>query len=149
MSSDAQIADAVAAAHPTPMEPLLRLVNKLQEACALAGDVADTDASGKASKLPSLWETLPQIVVVGGQSSGKSSVLESIVGRDFLPRGAGICTRRPLVLQLHGAHPLPERISASVLCDLCDVPADELAWCEGILADVAVQALADQQGKSC
>ena len=51
-------------------------------------------------------------------------------------------------LQLHGAHPLPERISASVLCDLCDVPADELAGCEGILADVAVQALADQ-GKSC
>jgi GTPase SAR1 family protein len=114
MSSDAQIADAVAAAHPTPMEPLLRLVNKLQEACALAGDVADTDASGKASKLPSLWETLPQIVVVGGQSSGKSSVLESIVGRDFLPRGAGICTRRPLVLQLHGA-PASEVASARFL----------------------------------
>ena len=31
----------------------------------------------------------------------KSSVLESIVGRDFLPRSAGICTRRPLVLQLY------------------------------------------------
>ena len=114
MSSETQIADAVAAAHPTPMEPLLRLVNKLQEACALAGDVADSDASGKASKLPSLWETLPQIVVVGGQSSGKSSVLESIVGRDFLPRGAGICTRRPLVLQLHGA-PASEVASARFL----------------------------------
>ncbi|GJU44936.1 dynamin-related protein 1E-like protein [Tanacetum coccineum] len=35
------------------------------------------------------------------QSSGKSSVLESILGRDFLPRGFGIVTRRPLVLQLH------------------------------------------------
>ncbi|GKY95117.1 dynein heavy chain [Mayamaea pseudoterrestris] len=43
---------------------------------------------------------LPQIVVVGGQSSGKSSVLESIVGRSFLPRGTGIVTRRPLILQL-------------------------------------------------
>jgi len=43
---------------------------------------------------------LPQIVVVGSQSSGKSSVLENIVGRDFLPRGSGIVTRRPLVLQL-------------------------------------------------
>lgn len=31
------------------------------------------------------------------QSSGKSSVLENIVGRDFLPRGQGIVTRRPLV----------------------------------------------------
>ena len=39
-------------------------------------------------------------VVVGSQSSGKSSVLENIVGRDFLPRGSGIVTRRPLVLQL-------------------------------------------------
>jgi replication fork clamp-binding protein CrfC len=43
---------------------------------------------------------LPQIAVVGGQSAGKSSVLESFVGRDFLPRGNGIVTRRPLVLQL-------------------------------------------------
>jgi dynamin 1-like protein len=43
---------------------------------------------------------LPQITVVGSQSSGKSSVLENIVGRDFLPRGSGIVTRRPLVLQL-------------------------------------------------
>ena len=43
---------------------------------------------------------MPQIVVVGGQSTGKSSVLESIVGRDFLPRGSGIVTRCPLILQL-------------------------------------------------
>ncbi|KAF1997042.1 V-type ATPase [Amniculicola lignicola CBS 123094] len=43
---------------------------------------------------------LPQIAVVGSQSSGKSSVLENIVGRDFLPRGTGIVTRRPLILQL-------------------------------------------------
>ena len=44
---------------------------------------------------------LPQIVVIGSQSSGKSSVLENVVGRDFLPRGTGIVTRRPLVLQLY------------------------------------------------
>merc|ERR1711971_506237 len=31
---------------------------------------------------------------------GKSSVLENFVGRDFLPRGSGIVTRRPLILQL-------------------------------------------------
>ena len=43
---------------------------------------------------------LPQIVVVGAQSSGKSSVLENLVGRDFLPRGAGIVTRVPLIMQL-------------------------------------------------
>ena len=38
--------------------------------------------------------------MLGSQSSGKSSVLENIVGRDFLPRGTGIVTRRPLILQL-------------------------------------------------
>jgi dynamin 1-like protein len=43
---------------------------------------------------------LPQIAVVGSQSSGKSSVLEALVGRDFLPRGSNIVTRRPLILQL-------------------------------------------------
>ncbi|KAG9048589.1 vacuolar protein sorting-associated protein 1 [Tulasnella sp. UAMH 9824] len=42
------------------------------------------------------------MVTLGGprRCSGKSSVLENIVGRDFLPRGSGIVTRRPLVLQL-------------------------------------------------
>jgi len=44
-------------------------------------------------------------------------------------------------LQLYGADPLPEKISAHVLCDLCDVSADDLARCEGILADLAVRAL--------
>ena len=39
--------------------------------------------------------------MVGGQSAGKSSVLETIVGLDFLPRGDGVCTRRPLELRLN------------------------------------------------
>ncbi len=38
---------------------------------------------------------------MGGQSAGKSSVLESIVGLDFLPRGDGVVTRRPLELRLN------------------------------------------------
>ena len=50
---------------------------------------------------------LPQVAVVGSQSSGKSSVLEALVGRDFLPRGPEICTRRPLLLQLVQYAPLP------------------------------------------
>ncbi|KAK1322538.1 hypothetical protein QJS10_CPA03g00875 [Acorus calamus] len=77
------------------MENLITLVNKLQRACTALGD------HGEESALPTLWDSLPSIAVVGGQSSGKSSVLESIVGKDFLPRGSGIVTRRPLVLQLH------------------------------------------------
>ncbi|KAF8379708.1 hypothetical protein HHK36_029153 [Tetracentron sinense] len=76
------------------MENLISLVNKIQRACTALGD------HGEGSSLPTLWDSLPSIAVVGGQSSGKSSVLESIVGKDFLPRGSGIVTRRPLVLQL-------------------------------------------------
>ncbi|KAG0555997.1 hypothetical protein KC19_11G019000 [Ceratodon purpureus] len=74
---------------------LIGLVNRIQRVCTALGDYGGGDA------VASLWESLPTVAVVGGQSSGKSSVLESIVGRDFLPRGSGIVTRRPLVLQLH------------------------------------------------
>lgn len=77
------------------MEGLISLVNRIQRACTALGDYGGDKA------LPTLWEALPSVAVVGGQSSGKSSVLESIVGRDFLPRGSGIVTRRPLVLQLY------------------------------------------------
>ncbi|KAH8104289.1 dynamin protein dnm1 [Phellopilus nigrolimitatus] len=63
---------------------LISLVNKLQDTFSNLGGELD----------------MPQIAVVGSQSAGKSSVLETIVGRDFLPRGSGIVTRRPLVLQL-------------------------------------------------
>ncbi|KAM1846700.1 hypothetical protein ACFX14_011070 [Malus domestica] len=75
------------------LESLIGLVNRIQRACTVLGDHGGEGMS--------LWEALPTVAVVGGQSSGKSSVLESVVGRDFLPRGSGIVTRRPLVLQLH------------------------------------------------
>ena len=39
--------------------------------------------------------------MLGSQSVGKSSVLESIMGKDFLPRGKGIVTRRPIEIQLN------------------------------------------------
>ncbi|KAJ6729997.1 DYNAMIN [Salix viminalis] len=78
------------------MESLIGLVNRIQRACTVLGDYGGDD-----NAFSSLWEALPSVAVVGGQSSGKSSVLESIVGRDFLPRGSGIVTRRPLVLQLN------------------------------------------------
>lgn len=67
------------------LQDLIPVVNKLHD-IATATNVADLD--------------LPILAVVGSQSCGKSSVLENIVGRDFLPRGTGIVTRRPLILQL-------------------------------------------------
>lgn len=56
---------------------------------------------------PDVRLDLPQVAVVGSQSSGKSSVLEALVGRDFLPRGSNIVTRRPLILQLVKSAPAP------------------------------------------
>jgi dynamin 1-like protein len=69
------------------MDQLIPIASKLQDVLGAVGQNTTLD--------------LPQIVVVGGQSSGKSSVLEGIVGRSFLPRGHGIVTRRPLILQLY------------------------------------------------
>jgi hypothetical protein len=43
---------------------------------------------------------LPKIVVVGTQSSGKSSLLNSLIGIDVLPVGKSMTTRTPLHLEL-------------------------------------------------
>ncbi|CAI6346166.1 unnamed protein product [Macrosiphum euphorbiae] len=69
------------------MESLIQAINKLQDVFAVV-------------KVKEHSIDLPQIVVVGSQSSGKSSVLESLVGKSFLPRGTGIVTRAPLILQM-------------------------------------------------
>uniref|UniRef100_A0A0E0KPN5 Dynamin-type G domain-containing protein n=1 Tax=Oryza punctata TaxID=4537 RepID=A0A0E0KPN5_ORYPU len=90
---------AVAAAVEAPAtvgQAVIPLVNRLQDI------VARLDGGGGGAGLE-----LPQVAAIGGQSSGKSSVLEALVGRDFLPRGPDICTRRPLVLQLV-RHPATE-----------------------------------------
>ncbi|XP_038635968.1 dynamin-1-like protein isoform X2 [Scyliorhinus canicula] len=89
------------------MEALIPVINKLQEVFNTVGaDIIQ----------------LPQIVVVGTQSSGKSSVLESLVGRDLLPRGTGIVTRRPLILQLVNISPEEQRKAAG---DDDGIDADE------------------------
>ncbi|CAI5528730.1 unnamed protein product [Closterium sp. Naga37s-1] len=67
-------------------DSVIPVVNKLQDIFSQLGSSSAID--------------LPQVAVVGSQSSGKSSVLESLVGKDFLPRGSDVVTRRPLVLQL-------------------------------------------------
>ena len=58
------------------MKELIQTINQLHDVFTLSGQ--------------NLGLELPQIAVVGGQSAGKSSVLENFVGQDFLPRGNGI-----------------------------------------------------------
>ncbi|PPR90701.1 hypothetical protein GOBAR_AA29990 [Gossypium barbadense] len=87
MAEEAAVASTPPQSSAAPLgSSVIPLVNKLQDIFAKLGSQSTIE--------------LPQVAVVGSQSSGKSSVLESLVGRDFLPRGSDICTRRPLVLQL-------------------------------------------------
>lgn len=83
------------------MERLIPVINQLQDVFSTVGE-------------RELLQ-LPQIVVVGAQSSGKSSVLENLVGRDFLPRGSGIVTRVPLVMQLNHVQEPADRQGSSGL----------------------------------
>ena len=45
------------------------------------------------------WQP-PQVVVVGEESSGKSSVLERLMMTPLLPRAENICTRLPIHVRL-------------------------------------------------
>ncbi|KAF8556933.1 hypothetical protein OG21DRAFT_1436201 [Imleria badia] len=99
-------------------QEIVSVVNKLQDVFSTVG------SSGSQIDLP-------QICVLGSQSSGKSSVLENIVGRDFLPRGTGIVTRRPLVLQLihrPATPPQPNGLSSQLAGT--DQQANEAEWGE-------------------
>jgi len=57
-----------------------------------------------ANKLSSLYSNksikIPQLVVVGTQSAGKSSVLNAITQMDILPTGKNMVTRTPIKLEL-------------------------------------------------
>lgn len=76
------------------MEELIPLVNRLQDAFASIGVISSLD--------------LPQIAVVGGQSAGKSSVLENFVGKWVQCACVCRCLRIP--------ERIPERILAVAVC---------------------------------
>ncbi|KAE8056222.1 hypothetical protein FH972_013012 [Carpinus fangiana] len=102
MGEEARTVDDLLGTNPrTPAPPptigssVIPIVNKLQDIL--------TPVRGQLAQI-----SLPQVAVVGSQSSGKSSVLEALVGRDFLPRGCDICTRRPLVLMLENCPRRPD-----------------------------------------
>ncbi|KAK9459670.1 uncharacterized protein V1516DRAFT_628072 [Lipomyces oligophaga] len=75
---------------------MMVLTRKMIEIRNILQEIASSD--GRSSSLSRLQ--LPSIVVIGSQSSGKSSVLEAIVGHEFLPKGNNMVTRRPIELTL-------------------------------------------------
>ncbi|SBS81751.1 dynamin-like protein, putative [Plasmodium ovale] len=68
------------------MDKLVPIVNKLQNVLS--------------SFISSETLSLPHIAVVGAQSVGKTSLLESLVGLSFMPKGEDIVTRTPIIIQL-------------------------------------------------
>lgn len=58
--------------------------------------------------------SLPQIVVVGDQSSGKSSVLEGLIKKP-LPRDSGLCTR--FATQIIFRRAIKEKVLISIIPD--------------------------------
>lgn len=74
---------------PVDSNGLMHLTRKLIEIRSMLLSIDQSDAL-----------KLPSIVVIGSQSSGKSSVLEAIVGHEFLPKGNNMVTRRPIELTL-------------------------------------------------
>ena len=65
----------------TPLGILVSALAKLQ------------DVSRRSGLSDCYGFNFPRIVVVGNQSCGKSSIVEAIVGKEFLPRGNDIVTR--------------------------------------------------------
>nr|CAB3478287.1 unnamed protein product [Digitaria exilis] len=80
----ADAASAAAAAAAADSKARFEAYNRLQAAAVAFGE-----------KLP-----IPEIVAIGGQSDGKSSLLEALLGFRFNVREVEMGTRRPLVLQM-------------------------------------------------
>jgi len=60
---------------------------------------------------------VPEIVVVGVQNVGKSSVLKHIIGRDILPYAEDLCTRCPIEITMEhveGLHAPTADVSATI-----------------------------------
>ncbi|KAK1935463.1 Dynamin-related protein 3A [Phytophthora citrophthora] len=55
---------------------------------------------GVSNFLTNVELSLPQIIVIGEEGSGKSSVLESVAMLPLFPRDSDICTRMPIVLKM-------------------------------------------------
>ncbi|KAF3451345.1 hypothetical protein FNV43_RR07440 [Rhamnella rubrinervis] len=91
VETDGPLCAPIVSSYNDRIRPLLDAVDRLRELMVMEEGIE-----------------LPTIVVVGDQSSGKSSVLESLAGIS-LPRGQGICTRVPLIMRLqHHSDPQPE-----------------------------------------
>ena len=82
---------------------------------------------------------LPTVIVIGGRSAGKSSLLENITKCSVFPRHRDVCTKRPIKLQLKQVSS-PEAALVQVLykdtCVSLESTDDILGQVEGIMKDL-------------
>lgn len=107
------------------MDSVVQLVNRLQSAATLLGDNA---ASAGDKSLPSLWELLPSIVVIGGQVCS------------FEHRESRECSASRLILECEGqllgssgtcktsCGPLSVQLCLRARCWLCRARARARCW---------------------
>ena len=90
------------------MQILLNLLNPTgihTELIGKAGNLIQALDSISSSLGKDVNLSFPQIVVLGSEKSGKSTLLERIAMLEFFPRGEGMCTRMPIKLQLKHMKP--------------------------------------------
>lgn len=78
-----------------------RILNKRFLSSGLSADTHGIIPKiASVSRLANFKLSFPQLVVVGNQSGGKSSVLDGLMGEDILPKGDTMVTRRPIQVSL-------------------------------------------------
>ncbi len=87
---------------------------------------------GVESIVPGLQFELPTVVVIGGKSAGKSSLLESITKCSVFPRHRDLCTKRPIKLQLKQVSSPEDALVQLLYQDHCTT----LACTDDILGEV-------------
>jgi len=95
--SDSDVLSAVPSVHPSFSGPNMALKDFGQELKTTLDALADIQARGISHVV-----SLPELVLVGDQSSGKSSLMSAIAGLS-LPRSSGTCTRCPLHIRISKA----------------------------------------------
>ena len=98
----------------------------LSIASTLDGIFMSDELAGCPNKLRQ--PEVPRLVVVGTQSSGKSSLLNGLMGADILPLGEEMVTRAPLSLQLiHVAQASEMRAEFGAFVEGVWVPGERIA----------------------
>jgi hypothetical protein len=97
------------------------------------------DKDGKKIDCKSTLE-LPEIITVGSQSSGKSSVGNGIIGMDIFPTGKGIVTRTPIHIQMVNVATLTNT-KVEFGC------SQNGKWCSEKIYDISLEPTKDELNK--